>query len=470
MSRAMLKNLAGLSLLLALVCAFAVPAPAQSKKEKQRAEKMIDEAARAINQKNYQAAVTKLDEALAVLPNDPEAHFQKARAHYFLNEFDASVTQFDLALKNGHKPMDVYRTRWSAFEKQKKYDEALADIKNILAADPSNVEFLRASADINYEKGAYQDAAETYLKLVNKAPNAGDIYYKIALARSKAGDLEGQASAAESAVAKNTQFLFDSLMLLGTARQAQKRIPEAIDAFSRALRSKPDKLDSYRRLAELYRSQNQIEEGIKILEDGRRLNATNGDVYADLSLFYSLIENNVEAVAKGRSATQLVPNSATAHTNLCRAYFQSGKAELAISSCNSALRLSPEDGEALFYLGRAHNELARTSNDSKKAADADRYYRRAVTSLLAATQAKPEDPEGWYMLGNAYADLQQNANAIEAYKKVLELNPKLTRANFNIGIIELNGNNKAGALEQYNVLLITDKALAEKLKALIDRL
>lgn len=87
-----------------------------------------------------------------------------------------------------------------------------------------------------------------------------------------------------------------------------------------------------------------------------------------------------------------------------------------------------------------------------------------------ATKAKPEDPEGFYMLGNAYADLQQGANAIEAYNKVLGLNPKLTRANFNIGIIQLNGNNKAGAIEQYNVLLLTDKVLADKLKALIDRL
>ena len=85
-----------------------------------------------------------------------------------------------------------------------------------------------------------------------------------------------------------------------------------------------------------------------------------------------------------------------------------------------------------------------------------------------ALQAKPDDPDGFYTLGNVYADTRQNAKAMEAYRKVLELNPKFARANYNIGVIYLNENNKAGAMEQYNALLVTDKDLAEKLKKNID--
>ncbi len=471
MSGNVLRKFSGLILVLGFICAIHEIAPAQSRKERQQAERAIADGNKALDQKNFQLAVTKFNEGLTVLPSNAAAHYQKARAHFFLGEYEQAVTEYELALNHGQKPMDVYRNRWAAYEKLKRYEDALGDIGRVLADDPSNTDFLIASADINYEKGAFNEAAEAYLKLAPKSRNSGDVYYKAALARSKAGDAAGQAAAAELAIAKNTQFLADSLVLLGKARQDQKRIPEAIDAFSKALESRPDKPEAYRQLAELYRTQNQLDEGIAILEKGRRQNATNGEIYSDLSLFYSLLEKKDEAVAAGRSAAQLIPNSPAAHINLCRAYFQSGKSELAISSCNRALSLSPEDGEALFYLGRATSEIARRPNaEPRKAAEAERFYQRAVKSLLMATKAKPEDPEGFYMLGNAYADLQQGANAIEAYNKVLGLNPKLTRANFNIGIIQLNGNNKAGAIEQYNVLLLTDKVLADKLKALIDRL
>jgi tetratricopeptide (TPR) repeat protein len=463
MSRTFLKKLAIFSLLLMSLGVFSQDAYSQSKKDRRKAEQLIKDGDAALRQKNFQDAVTKYSEALTILPNNSGAHFQKGQAHYFLGEYDQATAEFDLALKNGQKPVEVFKIRWMAYDKQKKYDEALADVNSLLASDSGNYQLHLAAADIYYNKGAHKEAADAYLKAAPKAPNSADIYYRIADAKSKLGDLEGQATAAQEAIKRNTQFLADALLLLGQARYAQKRIPEAIDAYSRALTARPDKLESYRHLAELHRSQNQIDEGIKTLESGRRLNATNGEVYKDLSLFYSLAEKNDEAIAAGKSATQLLPTDPIAHTNLCRAYYQAKKPELAVGSCNSALRLAPEDGESLFYLGRSTLEL-------KKPAEAEKYSRRALASFQTYTKDKPEDADGFYMLGNAYADLQQNANALEAYRKALELNPKLTRAYYNIGVIQLNEKNKAGALEQYNALLTTDKALAEKLKALIDTL
>lgn len=459
MSLASIRKVFVLSLLLALV--GVVSAEGQSRKEKQRSEKLVETGNTAARQKNFQEAVKSYTEALTLWPANAEAHYQKGVAHLFLAEYEQAVSELDLAQRNGYKPLiQIWQARAEANSKQKKFDEALVDVNSILASDSGNYRYLILAAEIHSDKGAYKEAADALTKAIPKAPNSADLYYQLADAKSKLGDIEGQAAAAEEAIKRNTQFLADSLLLLGRARYAQKRIPEAINAFSRALASRPDKLESYRQLAELYRSQSQIEDGIKTLEEGRSRNATNGEVYKDLSLFYSLAERNDDAVAAGKSATQLLPNDPIAHTNLCRAYYQSKKFELATASCNAALKIVPEDGESLFYLGRSAGELKRP--------DAEKHLRRAVTSLLAVTKDRPEDPDAFYMLGNAYADLQQNANALQAYRKAIDLNPKLTRAYFNIGVIQLNEKNKPGAMEQYNALLLTDKSLAERLKALID--
>jgi tetratricopeptide (TPR) repeat protein len=350
-----------------------------------------------------------------------------------------------------------------AYEKQKMYDQALADLDHLMKQDATNVQYLNAAADLNFNRGNYQEAVNVYQKIIARNPNNADNYYWLARAKSRMGDTEGQATAAQDAISRNTQFLADSLLLLASARHTQKRIPEAIDAYSRALASRPDKLETYRMLAELYRTQNQIDEAIKTLEEARRLNATNGEVYKDLSMFYSLAGRNDEAVAAGRSAAQLLPNDPVAHTNLCRAYYQSRKLELATGACNTALKFAPEDGESLFFLGRLNTDL-------NKPAEAEKFYRRAVTTLIEATNKKPNDPDAFYMLGNAYADLQQNAKAVEAYNRVLEMNPKFPRTYYNIGIIRILEKDKPGALQQYNALLALDKPLAEKLKAEIDKL
>lgn len=448
-------------LMLIMVGAAAQPSFAQSKKERQRAEQLIREADKAFDQRNYRSAVTNYAQALGTLPNDGEARFRKGKAHLFLEEYAQAVAELDLALKNGQKPLDVARVRWEAYDKLGRYAEALADVNRILADDPDNYRFQMAAADLLYRKGDFAKAADAYMKAIPRSPNPADLYFKVAEAKSKMGDIVGQAAAAEEAIKRNTQFLADALLLLGRARYAQHMIPEAIDAFSRALKSRPDKLESYRQLAELHRSQNQIDEAIKVLEAGRRLNATNGEVYKDLAMFYSLAKRNDDAIAAGTSATQLLPNDPVAYTNLCRAYYQAKRPELAFGACNSALRLSPEDGESLFYIARVSQEMG-------KRADADKYLKRALTSMQAYTKDKPEDADGFYTLGNVYADLQQNEGALAAYKKAIALNPKLSRAYFNLGVILLIEKDKAGALEQYNTLLSLDKDLAETLKKTID--
>lgn len=451
-----------LALFAAMLAVFSYESYSQPpRRERNRAERLIDEGDRSFAAQDYQSAVGKYAQAVSIWESNSSAHFKKGQAHFFLGEYALAVSELDLALRHEHRPIDVWRVRWEALDKLKRYDEALADVNNILAADPDNIRYQLAAANLYFNKGAYREAADTFAKAAPKAANSADVYYRLAEALSKLGDIEGQAAAAEEAIKRNTQFLADALLLLGRARYAQKRIPEAIDAFSRALASRPDKLESYRLLAELYRSQNEIEKGLKTLEEGRSLNATNGEVYKDLALFYSLAEKNEEAITAGKSATQLLPNDPVAYLYLCRAYYQARKPELAISACNSVLRLGPENGEALFY-------LARTTRAVNRPAEAEKYLKRALTSLQAYTKDHPEDADGFYLLGNVYADLLQNANAVTAYQRTLELNARLTKANFNIGVIRFNEKDKPAAMEQYNLLLISDKDLAEKLKALID--
>ena len=436
---------------------------AQSKKDQKKAKDLVEAGDKAFNQKNYSVALDDYTQAVALVPNNAYAHYRKAFAHYYLKEIDPAILEMDAALAKSYKPIEVYKVRWQLYVEKKNYDAAAEDVRQVLKLEPNNGDFILALAEISFERGAFQEAADTYQKAILKAPNNGNLFYRLAVSRSKLGDIEGQASAAEEAVKKNTQYLAESYRLIGDARIRQRRMPEAIDAYERALRSKPDVYEAYRNLAELYRGENRLNDAIEISKAGLRQYPNDGNIFTDISWYYSLAGRTDDAIEAGRAATRLLPQQALGYTNLCRAYNDANKPEMAISNCNTALRLNPNDGETNFYLGRAHALL-------QKPTEADKYYKRAVVGLIEFTKNNPDYSDGYYLLGNAYAEDGQSAKAIESYKKCLELNPHFAKAQFNIGIIQIGQKNKAGAMEQYNSLLLTDKVLAGKLKAEIDKL
>jgi superkiller protein 3 len=152
-----------------------------------------------------------------------------------------------------------------------------------------------------------------------------------------------------------------------------------------------------------------------------------------------------------------------AYTNLCRAYNDLKRPELAVTACNNALKLNPEDGETMFYLARAYDFAGRRG-------DATLYYKKAVVGLEKFTSQTPDYSDGFYLLGNAYFADNQREKAVEAYQKCLSLSPRFARARYNIGIIQVLQKNKTAAMEQYTSLLTIDQSLAGKLKAEIDKL
>jgi tetratricopeptide (TPR) repeat protein len=156
-------------------------------------------------------------------------------------------------------------------------------------------------------------------------------------------------------------------------------------------------------------------------------------------------------VQAAQAGIKIRPDQYLAYTNLCRAYNDVKKPELAIIECNKALKLNPNDGETSFYLARAY-DLAGKGTEA------------------TFVKGNPNSSDGYYLLGNAYFADNQRDKAVEAYNKCLQLNPTFVKARYNMGIIQVLQKNKVAAMEQYNSLRRLDEGLAGKLKVEIDKL
>jgi len=447
-----------------LLLTTAPPVTGQSKKDKDEAKKLQDQADKAIGLKNYREAAELYGRSLALVTNNNYAHYRKGFAHLSLKENEQAITEFTLALDQGFKPpVEIYRIRYFIYLEQGNYDAALADIAKAMQITPNDINLTKAVGEINFARKNYPESLAAFQKAAVLAPASGDIFYQLARVHQALGDTKAQAKAAEDALVKGTTFPGETYFLLGGASEKLKNIPAAIDAYQKALAVKPKLYQAYQRLAEIYSGEAQYPEAIAILRKALLQFSGDGRIYTDIALYYSLAGRHDDAVAAARAAIQLLPNEAQGYSNLCRAYNGVGSFEMAVSACNHSLQLRPGDGDANYYLGNALASL-------KRDAEATRAYSNAVMGLVESTAKNPDQPESWYLLGNAYFADRQYDKAIESYQKSLSISPKFLNARVNLGISYTRKKNKAAATEQYNMLLAVDPALAARVKAEIDNM
>lgn len=449
--------------LIIAVLVLSMPLAAQNKRDRERAKNLLQQADRAFAQKDYREAAAKYGEVIAIIPNNPQAHYRKGFSHFNLKEYEDALREFTLSLNQGFRPLEVYKVRAFIYYEQQNYAAAVEDINKGLAIAPKDVALLKGLGEAHIMRKAYPDAIAALKRAAQVAPRDADIDYNMARVHFDMGDAAAQQTAAQAAITKGTRFVGDAHYLLGDACQKLGNTACAIDAYQKSANAKPDHLQTYRNLAEIFRNEGRFMDAINITRQGLKAFPADGNLYTDLSWYYGLADKPEDAIATAKSAIQLLPNQYVAYTNLCRAYNDTKEYAQAITACNNALRLQPGDGETYFYLARAYNLSGRTT-------EATRYYGLAVKGLVEYTNQNPNYSDGWYLLGNAYFADNQRDKAVGAYLKCLELSPKFAKGRYNLGILYTRMKNKAGATDQYTKLLALDPKLAESLKSEIDKM
>lgn len=451
-----------LTLCLTVFAGTVTEAVAQTKKERERAQRLIRQGDQAFNQRDYREAVAKYAEAIILVPNFAPVRFWKGYAHYYLKEYDQAIAEFDQALAKGfNKPLDVLRLRWFIYLEQKNYDAALADALEIVRLEPNNGANYFSVATVHQVRKQWAEALDFYKQGLKYKTDDGDVYYFIAECHANLGDFLNQGFAALDALKYKTKYVGESYYLIADAFYRARKYDEAIEYYERTINVKPEIYGSYNGLADIFRIKNRFNDAIRVTRDGLARFPNDANLYVGLSWYYSLANRHQEAIDAAKSAINLDARLPMGHTNLCRAYNDTAQYNLAIQSCNNALRLAPGDGESHLYLARAYEFLKQTERATEN-------YNKAIAGLQKFTGENPEYSDGFFLLGNAYFAMERDREAVAAYTRCLELAPNFARARFSLGVTYNTMGRKDLAREQLEALRNLDPALAERLRVVID--
>jgi tetratricopeptide (TPR) repeat protein len=285
--------------------------------------------------------------------------------------------------------------------------------KIILQGDPGNAgaQMLLSNADLAL--GNLPDALKEAEAAVSMAPDKPSSYLNLGQIEFRAGNLSGAEASflkAQSVDPKSTL----AYMTLGSFYQQQKRWPDAEKQFQTAIEVAPKDSVSRAALARLYFAQGQVAQAEKVLTDAKEQLSDQPAAYRMLGDTYLARGDIAKAIAEFGALAAKYPNDLQVRRTYIQLLIMNNRLDEAEKLTADVLKKSSQDAEALVLKGQIQVKQKKTDE--------------AITTLQSAIKLSPENALAHYQLGLAYGDKGNTQQAEGEWREAVRLRPGLTEA------------------------------------------
>lgn len=393
--------------------------------------------------KIFNKAETALDfykKALNISPDNTETHLKLARTYEQLKDFNASLKEYDYALKSSEEKEDILNSLekiWQkkvdefpkdaeahsnlgvVYQKQKRYTEALAEYQKAQVLNPSNLNTKINIATLFQEQKKYDLAINNYDSILKIQPyNAKVLTYKAEClkALNRTDEAIGLYKTALSVDPQNAQIKAELFELL------KKTMPteDVLDFLYKNVQNSPMNANSYYEFAYELHKANKIDDAIVYYLETIRLDNTKADAYVNLSQAYRQKKNYSDAYKIIQKAKTFAPDNEQVQKQydlvakeyasnkyiLASNAFQSGDYNRAIAEYK---QIEPATSDSLIGIAGSYQALSN--------------YQEAIHYYKQAMELDNKNADIPFYVASLYINSNDMNNAKEYLSKSLTLNP-----------------------------------------------
>lgn len=386
--------------------------------------------------------------ALATDPDNTETHLKLARTYEQLNDFSSSLKEYTFALKASSESediMDSLERIWQkkvdenpkdaeahanlgvVFQKQKRYAEALSEYRKAEALNPTNINTKINIGTLYQEQKKYDMAVSVYDSILSMQPyNANVLVYKA-----------------------------ECFKELG-------RNKDAIELYKTALNLEPKNSSIKAKLFELLKDTMPTEDVLAFLYKNVQNAPMNADSYYEFA--YELHKANKidDAIVYYLETIKLDKSKIDAYINLSQAYRQKKNYADAYNIIQKAKAIDTNNILVNKQFELCAKEYAANAYSVASNAFQSGDYQKAIAEYK---KINPPTADSYTGIAAAYQSLSNNSEAINYYKKAMELAPKNDELPFYIASIYANSNDFVNA-KQYLEIVLSKNPLNRQAKEL----
>jgi tetratricopeptide (TPR) repeat protein len=322
--------------------------------------------------------------------------------HLNAGRFDEAIKQFEIALQNDPNNPEIYLYLAKAYANKKDFNQANIELNTAQEKDTGG-KFAKKIAGareeiwykvyddfalVEFGQKNFAQALEYFQLCIQLDPAKKESFFGAgATATLLSQDKNAEVAALEDQM-KNPELTAEQVEQLKSQVSAlDEEITKlhllAVDMYEKALAMDPESLDYMTDLSSAYLDAGMLDKAAALLEKLVAKNPTNPDI------FYKVARSHHLAIAEDK-------DNATLHLQKAKEYYQ------------KTIDLDPTYSDAMYYLGTLYM-------------DNDQDYANAVKYFEDYIKLVPEDKVAWARLAQCYGKLGEEEKAIEAAKKLDEL-------------------------------------------------
>ncbi|MDB9389879.1 serine protease [Microcystis aeruginosa] len=331
---------------------------------------------------NYEQALTVINQAISLVPNNPNYYNEKWGILSRLKRYDeglAAITQainlapraawyvnrgilyqdlqkYDLALADWNKAIEInpnyalaYNNRGGLYHNQQKYDLALSDINKAIEINRNLAEAYYNRGLLYYDQQKYELALADYSKAIDINPNLAEAYNNRGLLHRDLQKYDLALSDYSKAIDINPNYA-EAYGNRGNLYSDLGKYDLALSDYSKAIRINPNDAEAYNNRGLLYYDQQKYELALADFNKAIEINRSYAEAYYNRGLLYFNQQKYELALADWNKAIRINPNFAEAYNNRGVLYIDLQKYDLALSDFSKAIDINPNYANA--YLGR----------------------------------------------------------------------------------------------------------------------
>lgn len=363
-----------------------------------------------VEAKQFDRAVAGFERAIAINPSFEPAYIALAGVYESRQERDKAVAVYRRYLQavNSHSK-DVRQHIIRLYINDKLYREALAELEDMLARDPDDLDAQLRIGLIYGELKDYPKAVEQLKKILAARPAELRVRDYLGLMYEEQKDYDKALLAYEQNLTLQPAYI-DGHMHLGFLQYRLKRYPDAIGHFVQVVKLNPKQPEGHLLLGLAYLQAEQFTQASQAFEEGIRHNPGSPDLHFNLGTAYDKLNRFDDVVKTMEAVLRLDPHHADALNYLGYSYTERGiKIEEAVSLIQRAVTLKPDNGYYVDSLGWAFFKMGRLDE--------------ALVEMKRAVSLVKDDPVIYEHLGEVFLKHNYVPEAREAWLHSLELDP-----------------------------------------------
>ena len=358
----------------------------------------------------FDSAETALLKSLELEPSLDEPRLELLKIYQLHHQTGKIVQTYKSILK--YDPQN-YKAAFGLAEQYRSMDRKSPSLK-LLDALGRQVRTDRAIIatlfELYIEPKRYKEAMWALEGMLKAAPGNSELHYLAGIASDNLGNNE-QALEHLAKVKPDSKFYKNAVVQRALLYHDLGKIDRAIKVVQNALVHDPSNADYFLYLGSFYEELERYDDAVKVLREGLEKDAQNPRLHFRLGVVYDKMGRRESSISAIKAVLRLTPNDAEALNYLGYTYADMGiNLDEAQGLIQTALKLKPDDGYITDSLGWVYFKRGE--------------YRQALKWLNKAVELVPDDPVILEHIGDVYLKMKSREKAMTYYERSLKKKAK----------------------------------------------